>query len=95
MSDANTPVAKVLSWTSGSYWRNYKLQWLRDVPEGTELYAAVPAELAAIRASRDALAMELREVLEWARTEAAPLREQEMQSIRRVLAEHAKKGEAS
>jgi hypothetical protein len=43
------------------------------------------AELA-LRA--DALADELREVLEWARVEKAPLREQEVASIRRALAEY-------
>lgn len=32
------PVAKVVSWTNGSYHRNYKLEWFRDVPEGTELF---------------------------------------------------------
>lgn len=43
------------------------------------------AELA-LRA--DALVHELREVLEWARVEKAPLREQEIDSIKRVLAEY-------
>jgi hypothetical protein len=43
------------------------------------------AELA-LRA--DALADELREIYEWARLEQAPLREQEMASIQRVLAEY-------
>ena len=33
-------VAVVASWTNGSYSRNYKLRWLKDVPEGTQLYAA-------------------------------------------------------
>jgi hypothetical protein len=68
---------------------------MSTVTELAKLALALQAELASMRASRDALAMELREVLEWARTEAAPLREQEMQSIRRVLADHGKKGEAS
>lgn len=36
----------------------------------------------------DALAEELREVLEWARVEKAPLRAQEIASIRKVLAEY-------
>jgi hypothetical protein len=34
------PVATVKSWTNGSYWRNYKLEWHKDVSEGTKLYAA-------------------------------------------------------
>jgi hypothetical protein len=33
------PVAVVESFTCGSYHRNYKLRWLRDVPENTDLYA--------------------------------------------------------
>lgn len=37
------PVATVASWTNGSYSRNYKLTWHRDVPEGTKLYTAPPA----------------------------------------------------
>ena len=36
----------------------------------------------------NALADELREVLEWARVENSPLREQEIASIKRVLAEY-------
>jgi len=32
------PVATVTSWTNGSYWRNYKLEWHKDVPEGTKLF---------------------------------------------------------
>lgn len=32
------PVATVTSWTNGSYHRNYKLEWHKDVPEGTKLY---------------------------------------------------------
>ena len=31
-------VATVNSWTQGSHWRNYKLVWYKDVPEGTELF---------------------------------------------------------
>ncbi|CAB3784665.1 hypothetical protein [Pararobbsia alpina] len=31
-------VAEVESWTNGSYHRNYKIKWLRDVPAGTMLY---------------------------------------------------------
>lgn len=34
------PVATVGSWTNGSYSRNYKITWHRDVPEGTKLYTA-------------------------------------------------------
>lgn len=33
-------VAIVESWTNGSYHRNYRLKWLKDVPEGTSLYAS-------------------------------------------------------
>ncbi len=36
----------------------------------------------------DKLAEELREVIGWARTEKAPLREQEIKSIERVLADY-------
>jgi len=41
-SDAATgqePVATVESWTNGSYHRNYKLTWHKDVEAGTKLYA--------------------------------------------------------
>ena len=38
------PVAKVESWTNGSYSRNYKLRWLRDVNEGAKLYALPGAQ---------------------------------------------------
>ncbi|OIQ64934.1 hypothetical protein GALL_535120 [mine drainage metagenome] len=34
-----SPVVEVESWTNGSYSRNYRLKWHRDVPEGTKLYA--------------------------------------------------------
>lgn len=34
------PVAKVLSWTCGSYHRNYKLDWTGDAKEGATLYTA-------------------------------------------------------
>jgi hypothetical protein len=37
------PVARVVSWANGSYSRNYKLEWLRDVPEGAALYTTQPA----------------------------------------------------
>ena len=36
---APEPVARVVSWTNGSYWRNYKVEWLRDVEAGALLYA--------------------------------------------------------
>ena len=33
------PVATIKSWTNGSYWRNYKVEWHRnDLPEGAQLY---------------------------------------------------------
>ena len=32
------PVAEVESWTNGSYHRNYKLRWLKDVEAGAKLY---------------------------------------------------------
>lgn len=44
MTDNAKPVARVASWTNGSYSRNYKLEWLRDVPEGTLLYAVQPPQ---------------------------------------------------
>ena len=37
---AGKPVATVESWTNGSYHRNYKLTWHKDVEDGTKLYAA-------------------------------------------------------
>ena len=43
------PVARVVSWTNASYGRNYRLEWLRDVPEGARLYATPPAQPAAQR----------------------------------------------
>jgi hypothetical protein len=41
MSEARKvePVAEVESWTNGSYHRNYKLKWLKDVEQGTKLYS--------------------------------------------------------
>ena len=33
------PVAKVETWTNGSYSRHYKIVWIRDVDEGAMLYA--------------------------------------------------------
>ena len=39
--EAQEPVATIKSWTNGSYWRNYKIDWHRDdLPEGTKLYTA-------------------------------------------------------
>jgi hypothetical protein len=35
---ASEPAAIVESWTNGSYHRNYRIKWLKDVPEGTKLY---------------------------------------------------------
>jgi hypothetical protein len=60
------PVAEVLSWTSGSYWRNYKLKWLRDVPEGTLLYAAPVAAPAAGVLASDAMDAHQANGLAWA-----------------------------
>lgn len=40
------PVAKVISWTNGSYWRNYKLAWMEgsdNLDVGALLYAAPAA----------------------------------------------------
>jgi len=37
------PVAEIESWTNGSYSRNYKVHWLRDVDAGTKLYTAPAA----------------------------------------------------
>ncbi len=37
--ERQAPVAEVESWTNGSYSRNYKLRWLKDVAEGERLYA--------------------------------------------------------
>ena len=39
------PAATIKSWTNGSYWRNYKVEWHRnDLPEGANLYLAAPAQ---------------------------------------------------
>ena len=40
MSDARKvePVAEIESWVNGSYHRNYKIKWLKDVEQGTKLY---------------------------------------------------------
>jgi hypothetical protein len=32
------PVAEIESWVNGSYHRNYKIKWLKDVEQGTKLY---------------------------------------------------------
>jgi hypothetical protein len=42
-AQSDEPAAIVESWTNGSYHRNYRLKWLKDVPEGTSLYAAANA----------------------------------------------------
>jgi hypothetical protein len=57
-ADLHAPVATVKSFTNGSYWRNYKLAWHRDVPTGTNLYDA--AAVVALIAERDALAAEVK-----------------------------------
>lgn len=44
---AAQPVARVDSWANGSYGRNYRLTWLKDVPEGSLLYAAPVVQPAA------------------------------------------------
>ncbi len=37
-------VATIKSWTNGSYWRNYNVEWHSDaLVEGTQLYAEIPA----------------------------------------------------
>jgi hypothetical protein len=41
-------VAEVESWTNGSYHRNYKLRWLRDVEKGTKLYTHPASEPKAV-----------------------------------------------
>ena len=38
------PVAKVETWTNGSYSRHYKIVWIRDVDEGAMLYALPGAQ---------------------------------------------------
>lgn len=43
LEQEHKPVATVKSWTNGSYWRNYKIDWHADVEEGTLLYAGQPA----------------------------------------------------
>lgn len=67
------PVLRVDSWTNGSYDRNYKVTWLRDVPEGTLLYAAAqPVEVqrvglqpAQVEAIHDALMQHTRTADIW------------------------------
>lgn len=48
------PVLEVVSWTNGSYHRNYKLNWLKDVDAGTLLYAGAPPSPAHIPADVEA-----------------------------------------
>ena len=47
------PVATVKSWTNGSYWRNYKLEWHGIAEEGDNLYTEqqVRALLAGVKES--------------------------------------------
>jgi hypothetical protein len=40
IASSSEAVAEVESWTNGSYHRNYKLRWLKDVEAGAKLYAA-------------------------------------------------------
>ena len=42
------PVSEVESWTNGSYARNYRLRWHKDVAEGTKLYTLPGAQPAPI-----------------------------------------------
>lgn len=51
---AQEPVAEVESWTNGSYHRNYKLRWLKDVEAGAKLYAH-PQPMPQTDAARDVL----------------------------------------
>lgn len=45
MLQANKHVATVVSWTNGSYWRNYKVEWHDNyLPEGTLLFAKIPSK---------------------------------------------------
>lgn len=41
-------VAKVVSWTNGSFHRNYDLEWFEDVEEGTLLFLAPPPQPVAV-----------------------------------------------
>lgn len=36
ISDA-VPVAEITSWTNGSYWRNYKVNWIGLLEKGTKI----------------------------------------------------------
>lgn len=71
------PVAEVESWTSGSYCRNYKLQWFKDVPRGAKLYT-VPADqsarIAELESQRDALQAEAQIAASVAKTNEDALR---------------------
>ena len=40
--EQSEPVATIQSWTNGSYWRNYKIDWHKDVEAGTRLFAHPP-----------------------------------------------------
>ena len=46
VAPAPEPVAQIESWTNGSYSRNYKIKWLKNVPEGAFLYLATPVQVA-------------------------------------------------
>jgi hypothetical protein len=56
IASASEAVAEVESWTNGSYHRNYKLRWLKDVEAGAKLYAAAqPSRAEVLPGAFDAL----------------------------------------
>lgn len=56
------PVAKIVSWSNGSHWRNYKVDWLSDdLPEGALLYATPPDTAAVMRQAVEALRLAVKQ----------------------------------
>ena len=62
--ESGDAVAEVESWTNGSYHRNYKLRWIKDVESGTKLYAAAQPSRAELLtdAAHDVLAERQRQI---------------------------------
>lgn len=56
------PVARVVSFTNGSYWRNYTLEWMGEANVGDKLYLRPDPRIAALEGLTNEVAL-IRSVL--------------------------------
>lgn len=90
---AANPVAIVESWTNGSYHRNYKLRWLKNVEAGVTLYTAAPSA-PPISESEDALLTAARRAIP-ALAHAAernPAYQRDYEELSKAIEDAARKG---